>query len=292
MGSRFQADFVAGYFKQGRFEFANLRPAPDRDKQAPRVFAYGVSARIVLHDGMPVPQSSDYILYRNDPSAPLLMFKPEVYKADEFAWTVALEASQLSQNLHDPDPLKVGATKIQPARAAAVQGALKAGYARIGLAAIYRDLPFILRNVPSFVPFEAIDPAAKTQTEFFVAGSVDYYLPGMRLRPGLGGGIQFPATFSTARNEGNAQVNHTVVVRQQGSIAILPEGEARKPIVQARLSLRWDLSDIMAAIGWLQLVHDPNATLVTRDPQEGTVGIRTFQAADFFGFGLTLQARY
>jgi hypothetical protein len=49
---------------------------------------------------------------------------------------------------------------------------------------------------------------------------------------------------------------------------------------------------MMAAVGWLQLVHDPNGTLVTRDTTSGTVNLRTFQASDFFGFGLTLQARY
>jgi len=292
LGSLVHVDLGGGYFQQGRFEFPDLRPPPDTDKQAPRVFTYGVSARIVLHDGIATPQSSDFLLYRNDPNAPMLMFKPEVYKRDEFSWSLAVEGTQLSQNLHDPDPNKVGATKLQAARAAAVQGTVKAGYTRLGLVAIYRDLPFILRNVPGFVPFEAIDPEAKTQSELFFAGSVDYYIESAHLRPGIGGGVQFPATFSTSRAEGNADINHTVVIRKQGSIAILPEDVARKPIIQARVSLKWDLSTIMSAIGWVQLVHDPNATLLTRDPAEGTVGIRTFQASDFFGFGMTLQARY
>lgn len=292
-GSLVHADAGIGYFQQGRFEFPDLRPPPETDRQAPRVFTYGGSARLVFHKDMPTPQSIDFLLYRNDPSAPMQLFRQETYRPGEFAYSIALEASQLNQNLHDPDPIKTGGTKIQGARAAAIQAVIKAGYARVGLAGIYRDLPFVLRNVPSFVPFEALDTAStKQQQELFFAGSVDYYFEKAHLRPGLGGGVQLPATFSAESTVGNASAERTVVVRNQGNVSILPIGAKRKPIFQGRLSLRWDLSEIFAAVGWLQLVHDPDATIVTRDPTEGTVGIRTFQSSTFFGFGATLQARY
>ncbi|MBL8718752.1 MAG: hypothetical protein JNL79_22410 [Myxococcales bacterium] len=282
-----------GYFQQGRFEFPDMRPVAGSDTQAARVFTYGGSARVVLHYGMAAPQSIDFQLYRNDPSAPMMLFKPEVYKADEFAFSLAFEGSQLMQNLHDPNPQKVGATKVQPARSAALSGVIKAGYARIGVAAIYRDLPFVLRNVPGFVPFEALDTVrTKSQSEVFLAGTVDYYLESLRLRPGIGGGVQFPSTFSAESQVGNAPVLRTVVIRSQGNNAILPEGEKRKPIIQARFSLRWDISEMFNAIGWLQVVQDPNATLVTRDPTSGTAELRTFQSSTLFGFGGTLAARF
>jgi hypothetical protein len=292
-GSVVHGDVGVGYFQQGRFEFPDLRPPPETDRQAPRVFTYGGSARLVFHKDMPTPQSIDFLLYRNDPNAPMMLFKPETYKPGEFAYSIALEGSQLNQNLHDPDPNKTGATKIQSARAAAVQAVVKAGYSRIGLAAIYRDLPFVLRNVPSFVPFEALDTAStKQQQELFFAGSVDYYFDKIHVRPGLGGGVQLPSTFTAESTVGNASAERTVVVRNQGNVSILPLGAKRKPIFQGRFSVRWDLSEIFAAVGWLQVVHDPDATIVTRDPTEGTVGIRTFQSSTFFGFGATLQARY
>ncbi|MBI2390679.1 MAG: hypothetical protein HYV09_13905 [Deltaproteobacteria bacterium] len=293
LGSALHADVGGGYFQQGRFEFPDMRPPPDTDRQAPRVFTYGGSGRLVFHKDMPTPQSIDFLLYRNDPNAPMQLFRPEVYKPGELAYSVAVEFTRLHQNLHDPDPGKSGASKIQPAHAAAIQGVIKIDYARIGLAAIYRDLPFVLRNVPSFVPFEALDTTTtKTQNEIFFAGSLDYYFEKLKLRPGIGGGVQLPATFSAESNVGNASADRTVVVRSQGNVSILPLGAKRKPIYQTRASLRWDLSDIFAAIGWVQMVHDPDATIVTRDPTEGTIGIRTFQSSTFFGFGMTLQARY
>ncbi len=291
IGKYFHADAGAGYFQQGRFEFPDLRPRPGEDRQAPRVFTYGASARLVFHKDMPTPQSVDFQLYRNDPNAPMLLFKPETYKPGQIAYSVALEGTQLHQNLHDPE--RTGATKIQPARAGALPGVIKAGYARISLAAIYRELPFVLRNVPSFVPFEALQTSGtKTQSEMFFAGSLDYYIESLRLRPGIGGGVQLPSTFSAESTVGNASADRTVVVRQAGSLSILPLGATRKPIYQARASIRWDISEIFAAVGWVQLVHDPDATIVTRDPVEGSVAIRTFQSPTFLGFGTTLQARF
>lgn len=284
-------DAGAGYFQQGRFDFPDLLPPPKTDRQAPRVFTYGTSARVVFHHNMPTPQSVDFLLYRNDPSAPMVMFAPEKYNADELAFSVSLEASRLYQNLKDPNT--VGGTMIQPATAGALQGVVKAGYARISLAAIVRDVPFILRNVPSLVPFVAIDPSTnRTQTETFISGSFDYYLESLHLRPGIGGGVQLPATATVESNVGNAPANRTTVIMRQGQVSVLPVNEARRAIVQTRLSLRWDLSPAIAAIAWLQLVHDPNRTLIARDPTEGSLTLRTFQDANYFGFGTTVQARF
>ena len=104
-------DVGAGYFQQGRFE--------DPDVLGKRVFTYGFTGRAVLHQDMPVPRSADFLLYRNDPNAPLEQFKQEKYEPGKLAWALSAEATQLHQNLKDFDV--PGATDIQLARAAAVQ---------------------------------------------------------------------------------------------------------------------------------------------------------------------------
>ena len=38
-----------------------------------------------------MPQSVDFRLYRNDPSAPMILFAPEEYKPGRFAWSVSAE---------------------------------------------------------------------------------------------------------------------------------------------------------------------------------------------------------
>src|SRR5262249_38754728 len=127
----------------------------------------------------------------------------------------------------------------------------------------------------------------------FFAAALDYYFDGPRLTPGLGAGVQFPATFhSTQTSNASAPIDRTVVVREQGNLAILPVNKGAVPIVQARVSLKWDVSPILSAIIWAQYVRDNNATFVERDPSEGTVSLRAFIKPDFLGFGTSVQARF
>src|SRR5262249_8728746 len=104
------ADVGGGYFQQGKFDL------PDVAGQ--RVYTFGGSARVLLHPkDMPVPQSIDFSLYRNDPNKPMVIFKPESYTSGKTTWAASFEFSNLAQNLKDFDA--TGATKLQQARAAA-----------------------------------------------------------------------------------------------------------------------------------------------------------------------------
>jgi hypothetical protein len=278
----FHVDAGGGYFQQGRFE--------EPDVLGERVFTYGFSGRLVVHDKMSVPRSADFMLYRNDPNAPMRLFDPERYTPGELSWAFSLEGSQLHQRLKDFD--RPGTLDIQLARAAAVQANMKFGYLRTSLSAIYRDLPFVLRNQPSFIPFQTIPDGAKVQDELFFAAATDYYIEGARLTPGIGAGLQFPATFSSdAVDMFGQQTLRTMVIREQGNITALPGGQERVPILQARASLKWDLSAMMSAVGWLQYRRDNNATKLELDPS-GTVLLREFISPDFVGYGVALQARF
>jgi opacity protein-like surface antigen len=281
-----RVDVGGGYFQQGKFDLPDVMGEP--------VFTAGVSARIVAHhEDMPAPQSIDFLLYRNDPNKPQIIFKPAKYDLEKILWNVSLEGTHLWQNLKDFDVS--GATTLQPARALALQGNLQANYFRLSLTGIYRDLPYVLRNQPSYVPFESLPSgdAAKRGDEFFVAVAGDYYIEPARLTPGIGAGLQFPATFKTDSVDltGNT-IGRTVVVRQQGNLAILPVDRNAVPIFQARVSLKWDISTILSAMIWAQYIRDNNGTFVERDPNEGTVALRTFISPDFFGFGTSVQARF
>jgi hypothetical protein len=277
-------DAGGGYFQQGKFDLDGVLGKP--------VYTVGESARVVIHHkDMPVPQSVDFLLYRNDPNKPMILFAPEVYTPGKTTWSVAIEEDALFQNLADFD--NFGQTRLQPAIAGAVTGTLKSGYLRASLAGIYRDLPFVLRNQPSLIPFQTIPKDASTQNELFFAASLDYHFPSVHLTPGFGAGLQFPAQFRTTSTDlASAPIDRTVVVREQGNIAILPLNRTGVPIFQARVSLRWDLSSILSVLGWVQYVRDNNGTFVDRDPNDGTVTLRSFLAPDFLGFGVSAQARF
>jgi hypothetical protein len=143
------------------------------------------------------------------------------------------------------------------------------------------------------IPFQTLPRAATTADELFFAAAVDYAMEALHLTPGFGAGLQFPATFgSRSTNSASAPIERTVVVRDQGNIAILPLNRHVVPIIQARVSLKWDISRILSAILWAQFVHDNNGTFVARDPNEGTISLRAFVRPDFFGLGTSVQARF
>ena len=81
-------------------------------------------------------------------------------------------------------------------------------------------------------------------------------------------------------------------MRQQGNESILPYDSDRTPIYQARLSLKWQLSQMLGATIWGQFVRDNNDTLVEQDPTEGTASLRFFQSPNRIGAGISMQARY
>ncbi len=280
----FHFDLGGGFFTQGKFDL------PDVEGRA--IWTAGAAARVVVHhEEMPPSGSIDFALYRNDPNKPQQIFKPEKYVPGKVLWQISGEADVLFQNLKDFDV--TGQVTVQPAVAAALQGQLKAGFFRASLAGIFRDLPYVLRNQPSFIPFQTLPAEAETAPELFFALAADYYIEKARLTPGLGAGLQLPSTFtSNSVDLSSAPISRTVVVRDQGNIAILPVNTDATPIIQARASLKWDISAILSAMIWVQYVRDNNATFVERDPNEGTVALRTFVSPDFFGLGASAQARF
>jgi hypothetical protein len=278
-------DVGGGYFQQGKFDLEDVR---GRD-----VFTYGFSGRVVVHHHMPVPSSVDFRLYRNDPNAPMILFAPEKYDPNQFAWSISAEYDHLIQHLKDFDT--AGALKDQSAQAGALQGVIKAGYLRVSVAGIYRNLNFVVRNVPGFIPFESLPASAKTDPELFGALAADYNIPSLHLTPGIGGGVQLPSTFRsefTAGGGSGVPAQRVIVVRQQGDESILPYNKDRTAILQARAAVRWDLSQMFAIVAWVQFVRDNNGTLVVRDPTEGTASLRVFQSPNRLGAAAAVQARF
>jgi hypothetical protein len=279
----FRVDASGGYFQQGRFDLEDVRGLP--------VYSYGGAARIVVHDNMPVPQSVDLVLYRNDPNSPMTLFALPNYKPDITKWSLSVEGDVMGQHLKNYDV--EGKTKDEPGYAVAAQGVLETGYFRASLTGLVRNLEFVVRNVPGFIPFQSMPAQAKTDPELLIAAAADYHFPKAHLTPGIGGGVQMPSTFKSDIDvTGLGASTRTTVVRSQGDESILPFGQDRRPIIQARASLRWDLSNILSAVVWAQLIYDNNATLVVTDPNEGTASLRVFQDPWRLGLALSLQARY
>jgi len=278
-------DASGGYFQKGVTPNTSVLGAP--------VSATGASSQLVFHHGAPVGSSVDFALYKNDPDLPTRFFRPESYPGG-FSFSTALEGSYLSQTLADPDTF--GSTKVQRAYAGALQLRAKYDFLRVSMIGLWRSLSFIQFDVPGFPPFQDFPAGTELVDEKFIAVGVDYYLPKLHMTPGIVGGVQIPASFTSKGLLGGNNPPEslagvrTVVVRDANQLTVLPTGEEAKLIYSTKATLRWDLSDFFAIAGEFFVNYDQNRTTF-RDSAEG-VAEPTHEKPLIVGFNTLLQARF
>ena len=193
---------------------------------------------------------------------------------------------------------------MQAATAVALQGRLKWNYLRLNLLGLYRSLSFIQFEVPGLPPYKDFPDGTVLQPEMFIALGADYHIRSLRLTPGIIFGVQQPASFRSpdlALGGNNPPPGltgtRTVVVRDVNVLSILPStcgannGPCNaEPIFSAKATFRWDLSDIIAAIGEVYYTYDSNRTTFRDD----VLGIAqpSFEKPHALGFNTVLQARF
>jgi hypothetical protein len=218
---------------------------------------------------------------------PMRFFAPERYPGG-FAITTAVEGSFLGQTLADPDVFNQ--TSIQRAYAGALQLRAKYDYLRINVLGMVRSLSFIQFNVPSLTAFLDFPGVMEVTDEKFLAVGFDYYFPRLHLTPGVIGGVQFPAAFTSRGVVGGLLGSRTAVMRDENLYAILPTGESPTPVYSTKFTMLWQLSDYFAAVGEFFVNLDNNRTTF-RDSSEG-VAETTFEKPLIIGFNTVLQARF
>jgi hypothetical protein len=277
-----------GYFQKGRNPLA---PVEGR-----LIDSGGLSAQLVLHDGIPIITPVDFRLYRQDPAMLFNLAWRETY-GPGFSWYFAAEFVSLWQSLSDPD--KFGSTRVQNAKAGYFEFRSKFDFVRVIATLVYRELEFVLFNVPGFVPFEALpERNVKVSPEVFGSIGIDYHFKDSHLTPGLVVGFQRPASLEAeltgravgANPPGSISGRRTVVVRRVGSFDILPENAAPTIIYAIKATLRWDLSDILTFISEFIFAIDNNTTFLKDDPSG--IARRVFEKPEKLGFNLLVQARF
>ena len=285
----------AGYFQKG------IVPGLAAQSVRAPVNSAGTSAQAVYHVGVPVGTSIDFRLYKNDPDVYQRFFAPEQYPGG-LSYSVSLEGSYLVQTLSDPDVF--GRTVPQAAKAVALQARAKYDYWRFHVLGLYRSLSFIQFEVPGLPPFSEFPKGTEVNPEMFIAAGADYNIPSLHLTPGIIFGVQKPASFRSpdALLGGNSPPSsltgtRTVVVRDVSTLSILPTTCGAdngvclaEPILSAKTTFRWDLSEAVATVGEVYYTYDPNRTTFRDD----AVGIAqpSFQKPHALGFNLLLQARF
>ncbi|HEY3452692.1 MAG TPA: hypothetical protein VGK67_40480 [Myxococcales bacterium] len=279
-------DISGGWFMKGVNPTTSVLGAPVR--------AEGLSSQLVFHWGVPVGSSVDFALYKNDPDMPSRVFSPEAYPGG-FSLSASIEGSYLAQTLADPDVF--GQTKVQAAYAGALQVRAKYDYWRISALGLWRSVTFIEFNVPGFPPYNDFPKGTSLGDEKFLAVGFDRYFPALHLTPGLMGGIQIPASYTTSGDMGgnnpppSLQGKRTVVIRDASSSpSILPSNQGAKMIYSVKGNARWDLSDFFSFIAEVYYTRDDNR-FTFKDSAEG-VAEPTQENPDILGFNVMLQARF
>jgi len=209
----------------------------------------------------------------------------------------------LELTLTEP-PDQFGATEPQGATALALQARAKFDYLRVSVLGLYRSLSYIQFDVPGFPPFQDFPEGTELNPEMFMAVGADYHFPTLHFTPGFIVGVQQPASFRSptpvlgGNNPPESLIGtRTVVVRDVNALSILPTTcgsdnavcEA-EPIISAKATFRWDLSEHVAAIGEVYYTYDTNRTTF-RDDVFG-VAQPSFEEPNALGFNTLLQARF
>lgn len=265
---------------------------PNTGVEGENVQLFGGSARIAYMQGMKQGVSADLRLFRNDPEFIASLNKKPSYKPGTY-WMASLEGNYIMQTLQDPD--KYGTTMMQPAYAGAASFQLRHNFLRTFITGFSRSTSFILLNVPSFVPYQALSSDLKTSPELFFAAGFDYHFPELHLTIGLTAGLQFAATAQVdlSATTGSSSVDlgrRTIVIRDQGSLSVLPEGEDALPIFGTKLTATIALSDMMNISLMVLYQNDPNYTTLKTLPN-GTSS-REFESAHKFGAAIITSAKF
>lgn len=284
-----------GFFQKGTQEKQEL--------EGSRIRAYGVSARVTLFDGAKTrEESEDYKLYRNDPADPVDYHLFKSYKPGT-GYSIALEGSVLLQNLADPDV--AASEKVVVAPSAGLVAIAKIDEITLRFDAVYKSLDFILFNVPGFVPFQAVPEEATTSPEFFFAGTFEYFVPSLYLRPSLALGLKIPATYrgKTLAEQGQ-QVGgaypgevRTQVILSDTLRTVLPvdqDSGARidaTPIFGAVLKAPLALSPSTAVSPELRFELNDNQPRLKQEPVNGQA-LYDFDTPYRLSIALVLQSRW
>lgn len=277
-----------GYFQKGTHEGQSI--------QGHRINAVGISARTTLYQGQFARSSNDFKLYRNDPNDPVdyLLFQP--YRPGK-GFSIAIEGSLLSQNLEDPD--RAASEKLVPAVSAGLVTTAKLEELTLRLDAFFQSPNFILFNVPGFVPFQATPAGATTSPEFFLAGTTEYALDALKLRPSLSIGVKVPATYKgKVLAEQGTMVGgatpgelRTQVIVDEVTRIVLPPGKGATPILGAVLKVPFALSPSTAIAAETRFELNDNQPRLAQENELGQL-IFKFDRPYRLSLALLLQSRW
>jgi hypothetical protein len=271
-----------GSFQQG--QMLNMRDASS-DLYGEMITAIGTSGQVAFRTTTELNfiQSGELRLYRNSPD-----FMRDTYishaQLDGAGVLVQAELDRLVHNLLDAD--NEGATVNEIAWAGDVQARFVVKNTTVATDLVYKDLPYIVFNVPGFTSGTSIPSSLETTPQLYGRLSVSHYFEGPRLSPQLGLGMMQPATYKDP-DSGRVYVQYSSRDKEQ-----TPDGQAYN-ILSSVLGLQYDISPSTIAVGELLYTVDNNLSRsVVNDDGDLVRESEPANVRQALGFNLMLRAQF
>lgn len=278
LGDNFKLEAGVGSFQQGQFSSA---PDASSDIYGSPIVALGLAGQAAFRSRSDIDfiQSGELRLYRNEPDSVRDSYTRH-RKVDGVGLLVQAEANRLSHNLLDGSDS--GSTIIEAGYAGDLQSLLVAGTTVIGVDLVYKDLPYIVFNVPGLVSQNAINPDFETSPQLYGRFKVEHWFEKAHVTPGFGIGLMQPSTYTTVDGK-------TVVQIDDRDSEQIPEGQEPAAILSGVGGVQVDLSKSMVVIGELLYTLNNNRSVTDAD------NVRILAPSNYrneLGFNFIMRARF
>jgi hypothetical protein len=270
-----------GSFRQGQFTNVDRSSARYGESIQAMGFAGQISWRSTAR--LDFIQSADLKLYRNAPDMVRDTYISHT-QLEGMGMLVQAEVNYLNHNLLDIE--NTNSTLVEKGLAGDMQTRFVLGSTELNLDFVYKDLAFIVFNIPGVNSNFAIPDSFLTTPQLYGRVKVSHYFESARVAPSLGVGLMQPASYSYGQS--------TYVVVSEEERQAVPTGYKASPILGAIAGIQVDASKSLVLVGEFLFTRDDNRSNAEANEEEGTTH---YVQADWRertrpGFNLMMRARF
>ena len=282
LADRVKLEVGLGSFQQG--QILNISDT-ESELYGDMIVALGMAGQVAFRSDPELDfiQSADLKLYRNEPDAVRDSYIRH-QQLDGVGVIVQAEIDRLSHNLLSATDDST--TVIENGYAGDLQTLVVAGSTAFGVDLVYKDLAYIVFNVPGLTSNYAMNPDMETTPQLYGRLHAEHFIEKAHLTPALGVGLMQPATYT---NEGATYVQKTDRDKEA-----VPDGQEPTAILSGVAGVAVDLSKSVVCSGEVLYTVDNNLSDYVTDPDTG-VGVREPAPANqrqAIGFNLVMRARF
>jgi len=271
-----------GSFQQGQILNVDDTTSPLYGEM---ILAAGLSGQIAFRtrSDLDFIESADLKLYRNSPD-----FVKDTYIShrtlDGTGLLVQAELDRLSHNLLSAT--QDGATVIETGTAGDLQTLLVTGATSIGLDLVYKDLAYILFNVPGLTSGVAMNPKMETTAQLYGRLKVSHFFQKAHVAPSVGLGVMQPATYKTSDG---TFVQYTERDKEQ-----VPENQEAAMILSTVSGVQVDISPSVVLVAEVLFTMDENQSdfVTTNANPEGIRTAAPKEERQILGANVMMRARF